>query len=367
MTNLNSKFRPKNFSEIVGHKFIIETLKRSIINKNIAPAYLFFGGKGTGKTSMARVFATSMNCKNFDGNNSCGECESCTRILSGTSNDVIEIDAASNRGIDNIKQIIESALWPPQESSYKVYIIDECHQLTSEANNALLKILEEPPPYLKFILCTTERAKMKAFSTVMSRCQKFTFTNFSNAEIFKHLKKIAQQENIVIEDSALKELTLMAGGAMRDAVGYLEQIAQLGLDNITYDKLCKYYHISERQYIYEIVGKILDGNAGELLFIINDLINSGVEVEDIIKKITDTFRNILLYKACNDINLSKKMLNLPQNDVELIVALSDKVKSIKLLAELPKEFSDFFEKKQVNLNDRWLLESALIRCIGVLN
>jgi DNA polymerase-3 subunit gamma/tau len=363
---LHRKYRPSNFNEIVGQKNITETLIRSVKNGKFGQAYFFLGGKGTGKTTTARVFANSINCENYNKEKGvcCGNCNSCNKVPNGSSPDVIELDAASNRGIDNIKKIIEDAVWPPTELKYKIYIIDEAHQLTPEAINALLKILEEPPPYLKFILCTTESKKSKAFETLLSRCLRFTFTILSNKTISCHLEKVASKENIDIEKEALIEIADMARGSMRDALIYLDQIKSLDLNKkITLKNIESYYNLASRNYIYKMAESIFDADIANLLTMINELLVASVSIDEIVSKITDVFRNVLITKVVGDDDiLIKKVTNLNDNDVQLIKALTNKVDDVNKLVNLPKEFSDLTNNKTININDRWILEATLIRC-----
>ena len=216
----HQKYRPKNLDELVGQEFISTTLKQALLLKKIAPAYLFNGPRGTGKTSSARIFAKSLNCLSFNSPTSepCGKCELCVQINEGIALDIIEIDAASNTGVENIREIIERARFSPSQARWKVYVIDECHMLSTAASNALLKTIEEPPPRVVFILATTNPERV--LETIHSRCQKFDFRRINSSDIFQHLSQIASKESIKFEDQALKLLAKRSNGGMRDAKKY---------------------------------------------------------------------------------------------------------------------------------------------------
>ena len=213
-------YRPNKFSEVVGQEHIVKTLKNSIKNNKIAHAYLFAGPRGTGKTTIAKIFAKAINCSGYI-NEPCDECESCISIAKGTNPDVLELDAASNNGVDEIRNIINEVTYPPTVSKYKVYIIDEVHMLTVQAFNALLKTLEEPPEHVVFILATTDPQKI--IPTVLSRCQRFNFSKLTKFQIVDKMKEVLDKENLAYEEEALKEIATLADGGMRDALSLLEQ------------------------------------------------------------------------------------------------------------------------------------------------
>ena len=221
--SLYLKYRPIQLEDIVGQRHIVATLKQASVNKEFSHAYLFSGHHGSGKTTTARILSCLMECENIKDGKVCGTCRSCRTIHAGVCSDVKELDGATNRGIDNVKMLIDAAQWSPQEFKKKIYLIDEAHQLSKEAISALLKIMEEPPSYLAFILCTTEINKI--LPTILSRCQRFNFAKIGSKDIAQRLIFISKNESINIEDDAISIISKMARGSMRDAIGYLEQIA----------------------------------------------------------------------------------------------------------------------------------------------
>ena len=223
----HQKYRPRNLDELVGQEFISITLKQALLSQKIAPAYLFNGPRGTGKTSSARIFAKSLNCLSSEQPTPipCGECELCKQIADGNALDIIEIDAASNTGVENIREIIDRARFAPTQARWKVYVIDECHMLSTAASNALLKTIEEPPSRVVFILATTNPERV--INTIQSRCQKFDFKRISSNTIFHNLSQIANNESIRFEDQALKLIAKRSNGGMRDAQSLLDQLSLL--------------------------------------------------------------------------------------------------------------------------------------------
>ena len=354
-------WRPIQLDQVVGQKHITDTLKQASKNKEFVHAYLLSGNHGSGKTSTARILATLMTCENVKDGVVCGECRACKTIHKGASLDVKELDGATHRGIDDVKVLIDSAQWGPSELSRKVYIIDEFHQLTKEATSALLKILEEPPSYLSFILCTTEIQKI--LPTILSRCQRFNFGKISSKEISCRLTEIAQKEQILIEQDAIYHLARMSRGSMRDAIGSLEQIGTLANSrNITAKIVRGYFGMSDKSAINGIVKSILDAKIPVLLDQINDLAMASVDARQIMLEISETFRNIMLLKVQNE---HSNLVDLP--DVE-IATLKEFGKSLKLqqLIKLAQIFSDIEKKMSFNINERWIMEATLINCIATL-
>ena len=294
----HQKYRPKNLDELVGQEFISTTLKQALLSKRIAPAYLFNGPRGTGKTSSARIFAKSLNCLSSVQPTAtpCGKCELCKQINDGNALDIIEIDAASNTGVENIREIIERARFSPSQARWKVYVIDECHMLSTAASNALLKTIEEPPPRVVFILATTNPERV--LTTIQSRCQKFDFRRISSNDIFQHLFQIADKESIKFHDQALKLIAKRANGGMRDAQSLLDQLSLLP-DGITTSNVQNLLgEVSETDLI-NLVHALIENNPESLLINCNKLYDSGNEPIQIIIGLLNITRDLLLQSMNN--------------------------------------------------------------------
>jgi len=294
----HQKYRPKNLDELVGQEFISITLKQALVTKKIAPAYLFNGPRGTGKTSSARIFAKSLNCLSFDYPTAdpCGECELCKQISDGNALDIIEIDAASNTGVENIREIIEKARFAPSQARWKVYVIDECHMLSTAASNALLKTIEEPPSQVVFILATTNPERV--LSTIQSRCQKFDFRRINSNDIFRHLSQIANKESINFQDQALKLIAKRSNGGMRDAQSLLDQLSLLP-EGITIKNVQNVLgEVSEIDLI-NLVNSLIENNPESLLFNCNKLFDAGNEPKQIIVGLLNITRDLLLNSKNN--------------------------------------------------------------------
>jgi len=291
---LYRKYRPQTFKDLVGQEALSQTLTNAILNSRVAHAYLFTGPRGTGKTSTARILAKSLNCEKGPTPSPCGICSSCMSITSGNALDVIEIDAASNRSVEDARDLIDRVQFAPVAGRYKVYIIDEVHMLTSQAFNTLLKTLEEPPPNLVFILATTEAHKV--LETIISRCQRFDFRRISQDAIVKRLIYISEQENIKITKEALNMISRRSAGGMRDAVGLLDQISVLSTsDNkIEATDVLSLLGALPEDMLIKISEGIANRDGAYVLSIIKELINSGSEPLQIVKELTIHFRNLLI-------------------------------------------------------------------------
>ena len=255
-TALYRKFRPITFSEIVGQEHITRTLRNQIIAGRVGHAYLFNGGRGTGKTSAAKILARAINCLNPKDGEPCNECEICKGAINGSLTDIVEMDAASNNSVEDIRSIREEVNFLPTKAKYRVYIIDEVHMLSTGAFNALLKTLEEPPEHVKFILATTEPQKLPA--TILSRCQRFDFKKISNENIIKRLNIVCEKSNIEITKEALNIIAVLSEGAMRDALSILERCIQDGENKIDEDKIKDLVGIPKITYIHQLTESILE-------------------------------------------------------------------------------------------------------------
>ncbi len=294
----HQKYRPKNLDELIGQSFISITLKQALLTKKIAPAYLFTGPRGTGKTSSARIFAKSLNCKSFEDPtiNPCGKCDLCQQIADGNALDIIEIDAASNTGVENIREIIEKSRFAPAQARWKVYVIDECHMLSTAASNALLKTIEEPPSRVVFILATTNPERV--LNTIQSRCQKFDFRRISPIDIFQHLSEIAEKESIEHEVQALKLIAKRSNGGMRDAQSLLEQLS-LFPEGITIKNIQNFLgEVSEIELI-NLVKSLIENDPELLIINCNKLYDTGNEPHQIIIGLLNITRDLLLHTANN--------------------------------------------------------------------
>ena len=279
-TALYRKFRPLNFSEMVGQEHITRTLRNQVIEKRVGHAYLFNGGRGTGKTSAAKILARAVNCLNPKDGEPCNECEICKAILSGSLTDVVEMDAASNNSVEDIRAIRDEVNFLPTRAKYRVYIIDEVHMLSTGAFNALLKTLEEPPEHVKFILATTEPQKLPA--TILSRCQRFDFKRISNEDIIKRLEIVCKESNMEATKGALAIIAALSEGAMRDALSILERCVQDGENKIDEDKIKDLVGIPKVTFVNGIIQAILEYDVDKALESVEQVLNEGKDINHFI-------------------------------------------------------------------------------------
>jgi DNA polymerase-3 subunit gamma/tau len=297
-TVLARKYRSSTFDDVVGQDHVAKTLKRAIESKRVAHAYLFCGTRGVGKTSMARILAKALNCEKSDEPTPtpCGKCNSCVAVARGDDMDVIEIDAASNTGVDNVRELIENSQYRPANSRFKIYIVDEAHMLSKAAFNALLKTLEEPPSHVKFILATTEPEKV--LPTILSRCQRYDFRNIPTREIAQHLKEICKQEKIKAEDDALLLIAKAGAGSMRDALSLLDRMLSVGEKNLTVEMIEQMLGMPRSQVIFDLVQSIGQGDAKATLECAARQIHAGMSPDTLVAGVTDHLRNLLVIRAC---------------------------------------------------------------------
>ena len=291
---LYRKWRPQGFDSLVGQEAVRTALTNALETGRIAHAYLFAGPRGTGKTSTAKILAKAVNCEHGPTPNPCNKCQNCVRINDGTSMDVFEIDAASNRGIDEIRDLREKVAFAPVNGRYKVYIIDEVHMLTTEAFNALLKTLEEPPPHVIFILATTEPHKIPA--TIHSRCQRFDFKRVTDSDIVKRLREVADGSGIAVDDDALQLIAVQADGGMRDALSLLDQCGVMA-ERVSAETVRSVLGIVGREALRDLVKAVGEGNVPEALELLESLLAGGKDVKQIITELAEYLRAVLLYKA----------------------------------------------------------------------
>ena len=351
------KYRPATFRSVVGQSHITETLKNAIARGQLAHAYLFTGPRGTGKTSTARIFAKSLNCVNGPTINPCGECENCRDITNSVPMDVIEIDAASNRKVEDAQNILEKVMYAPVNSRYKIYIIDEVHMLSTTAFNALLKTLEEPPKNVIFILATTEVHKV--LDTIKSRCQRFDFRRITTSDIVKHLRYISDCEKINITDDALATIAKNSAGGMRDSIALLDQLSVLGVQNaITTDDINALLGRISFDVLNELSNQIIASNPANALEILEKIYNSGNEPVQILQNLLDYLKNLLIVKNCSpEIAIELTQLN----DVQIsdLKKQSENIESHQVIS-LCDSCANYIKELKTTNNPRLWLEIAMI-------
>lgn len=321
--SLYRKYRPKNFDEIVGQEKVVEIIKNQIKLNKLGHAYLFTGVRGTGKTSIAKIFAKAINCSNNNDGNPCLKCKECLSISDGANVDIIEMDAASNNGVDDIRLIKEQTDFLPTNLKYKVYIIDEVHMLSGGAFNALLKTLEEPPSHVKFILATTEPQKLPA--TIISRCQRFEFMRISEEKIKGRLHKIAEENEINIEEEALALVASLANGSMRDGISILESVSNLE-GKINKDAVRETVGLPNMEKMIDVLGAIIEGDISKTLKISNELMDEGKEPQSYITELLKLLESIYLKEDAlielyskQEQELLKKYMNIDKFKVYKII------------------------------------------------
>ncbi len=355
---LYREWRPKNFQEVIGQDHISITLQNAVEHGRIAHAYLFSGPRGTGKTSSAKVLAKALNCEHGPTPEPCNECDHCLRINNGSSMDVIEIDAASNRGIEDIRDLREKVKFAATEGRYKIYIIDEVHMLTPEAFNALLKTLEEPPDQVVFILATTEPHKIPA--TILSRVQRFDFKRISVPKIVGHLKTVVADFSQEVDEDALLLIARKADGGMRDALGLLDQCYSTG-EKLTVNKVVQVLGTLREEDIYFFCENLIEGDALALITRLNDLILEGKECAQIVREVVEHLRNLLLLQAAKD---TRDLIHVTQETWDRILLQSKKI-SINRLSELITLFIKTEGEIKNSTQPRVTLEVTLIKaCSG---
>ena len=358
---LYRKYRPRTFNEVVGQDHIVKTLINQIKLDKISHAYLFCGSRGTGKTSTAKIFAKAINCLNSKDGSPCLECETC-KALDGTNIDVLEIDAASNNGVDEIRDLREKVKYPPVVGKYKVYIIDEVHMLSTSAFNALLKTLEEPPAHTVFVLATTEVHKLPA--TILSRCLRFDFKLVSLEDLTSLLKKILTDEGVKFDDQGVNVIARAGEGSVRDTLSIADRCVSFAGDELTYQKVLSVLGVSERETLIKITKELLAKNIGEALVELDRVLSSGksplVFSNDLISyyrdllliyTLSDKAREIVVVK--DDIYAQMKAQAVKENYAEI-------VKAIEVLSEIEQEL-------RYSVQPRIVLETALVKIVAESN
>lgn len=353
---LYRKYRSRTFDEVVGQDQVINSIKYQVKNSTVSHAYIFSGTRGTGKTSTAKILARAVNCEHPIDGNPCNECETCKSILRGTNLDVVEMDAASNNGVDDIRDLREKAFYPPSTSKYKVYIIDEVHMLSKGAFNALLKILEEPPKHLIFILATTEIERVP--QTILSRTQRYTFKRISIDTISKNISEILAKEGKSIDEAGIDLIAQMADGSMRDAVSLLDRVVAINDNNISYDKIIEVLGVTTEDTLFELATSILNSDASSIIMSVANLADDGKDMMVLIDGIVSFFRNILIAKNLND---PRKIIRV--RDMDRYVAIANAFSNSEIL-NIIKILSETKARSRYITNKRTMLEAALLEIVS---
>ena len=349
------KYRPMTFDDVVGQEHVVRTLRHAIESGRIANAYLFIGPRGIGKTTLSRIFAKALNCTSPKGVEPCGECENCTEIAAGRSLDVTELDAASHNKVEDVKPIIESVQFKPTSSKYKIFIVDECHMLSNAAWNALLKTLEEPPPWVRFIFATTEGDKVLA--TIVSRCQRFDLRRIQTHDIVARLKHICGKEGIAAEEDALLAIARGAEGGMRDALSSLDQLVAFKGDKVSEEDALGVFGLVSRSALEGLAGAILRGDVAAILEAIETFDSAGKNMRRLSGELLQHFRNLVVLQALGP---GAKSLAATPDQVK---ALSEQAKGIdpRRVFRICDQLAEMEDKLRYVLSVRTLIEMSLIR------
>ncbi|MFA6698071.1 MAG: DNA polymerase III subunit gamma/tau [Eubacteriales bacterium] len=352
---LYRKHRPDSFDGIVGQDMVIRTLKNQIKNGQIAHAYLFCGPRGTGKTSTAKVFSKAINCENIKEDGPCGVCDVCESMASGSNMDIIEIDAASNNSVDDVRDLREKVKFPPTKGSYKVYIIDEVHMLSQGAFNALLKTLEEPPKHVVFILATTEPHKLPA--TILSRCQRFDFKRIGQGTIVEWIRSIAQKEGLDIEESALYSIARQAEGGARDALSLLDQSMGLYGKKISNEGILSILGTASQDFLFTTVDDLIAGRVQGLLEAINKLVDNGKDLSVFVKGLNGHLRDMLVAKLCDK---PSDLIDRESSELDRLINQAQGASETRLVRAV-EILSELLAVMKNSSQPRILLELALIK------
>lgn len=349
---LYRKYRPTTFDGVIGQEHITTSLKNQIKNNAISHAYLFCGTRGTGKTSVAKIFAKSINCEHPVNGSACGKCATCVALNDSSNLDIMEIDAASNNRVDEIRELREKVKYPPVNGKFKVYIIDEVHMLTDSAFNALLKTLEEPPKHVVFILATTEVQKLPA--TILSRCLRFDFKLVGQADLEQHLKRIFKDSQIEYDDAAISLIARLGEGSVRDTLSIADMCVAYTNKNITYNAVLNAVGAIDKEVLISLAGHILKGDVHNLLKELNEVIKTGKNIAQIAKDLANHFRDLAVVKTCENFN---DILKYPNDFVSKLEKQTKDV-SIDTILKALKTFSALDNEFRLTTNPRIVLEVA---------
>jgi len=354
---LARKWRPKQFEDVVGQEHVTRTLRHAVEAGRVAHAYLFVGPRGIGKTSLARIFAKVLSCETAAPGKSCDACDLCREIAEGRSLDVMEIDGASNNGVEQVRGLRDQVAFAPTRGRYRIFIIDEVHMLTTAAFNALLKTLEEPPPHVKFIFATTEGDKV--LPTIISRCQRFDLRRIPTSLIVERLRMICGAENITITEDALLAVARGAEGGLRDALSALDQLVSFKGGELTEDDVLAVFGLVSRKSLEELMGFILSGDAGGILNLIHNFDSAGKDLRRLVGELMDCFRNLLVYLNVGD--SGRGVMDVTEEQLRGLASLGAGVEAGRLLRVL-EHLADVEGRLRYALSARTLLEIGLIRC-----
>ena len=355
---LYRKYRPKTFEDVIGQDHIVKTLTNQIKLDRISHAYLFTGSRGTGKTTTAQIFARAINCEHNENGSPCGKCETCEN-LSKSNIDVLEIDAASNNGVDEIRELREKAKYPPVVGKYKVYIIDEVHMLSSSAFNALLKTLEEPPAHTVFILATTEVHKLPA--TILSRCLRFDFKLVALENLISLLKSILTKENIKFDEQALATIARAGEGSVRDTLSIADRCVSFAGDELTYQKVVEVLGAIEKETLIKVSEKILSSDLGETLYELDGVLSSGKSPLVFSNELITFMRDLLLIYTLKD--KSREIVVVKDDIFEKMQSLATKENYSKILSAI-ENLSEVEQELRYSAKPRIVLETAIVRTLS---
>ena len=354
-TALYREWRPKSFQDVVGQEHITITLKNQIKNQRAAHAYLFCGTRGTGKTSTAKIMAKALNCLNLQEGEPCNECEMCKKINEGLAIDVTELDAASNNGVDKIRDIIDDVQYSPQEARNKVYIMDEVHMLSQGAVNAFLKTLEEPPKNVVFILATTDPQKLPI--TILSRCQRFDFKRISTENISARLRKIVHEQGVFADDNSLNLIARIADGAMRDSLSILDQAISMGGGKVEYSNVINMLGLVTNENLFKLTDAVIERNVEEAMNVIDEMVMAGKDLYLFIKDMISHYRNLLMVKVSNS---PESIVDMSLENIELLREQGNRIRVEEIMRNI-RILQDCEEQSRSSKQARLYLELSVIK------
>jgi len=357
---LARKWRPKGFEDVVGQEHVTRTLRNAIEINRVAHAYLFVGPRGIGKTSLARIFAKALNCEKGPTPHPCNVCSMCTEITAGNSLDVLEIDGASNNGVDQVRDLRDQVQFAPARSRFKIFIIDEVHMLSTAAFNALLKTLEEPPPHVKFIFATTEGDKV--LPTIISRCQRFDLRRIQTPLIVERLRTICDYERITIDDDALLAVARGAEGGMRDALSSLDQLVSFKGGELTEDDVLAVFGLVSRKSLEDLATAILKGDMPEILRLVDAFDSSGKDMRRLTVEMMEHFRNLLIYQYVG--SASMESLDATPEQIKTLAVQADLADAARV-TQIADQLAEMEGRLRYALSVRTLIEMTLIRCARI--